>query len=314
VPKPDGPDSVRRVAHLVYRSVKEPAVKFGLPLFGVSPRFYADIALSAENNGFESVWMPEHLVFPETIPPTYLYSESGHPPVTSDTPLFDVWVSLAFIAHATTTIRLATNVYVLPLRHPIEVARSVVTLDRLSNGRVTMGIGVGWLEEEFDAVGRGFHDRGKRTDDIIPLLRRLWHDDVIEVHDAHFDFGPVKFQPKPRFGSIPIEVGGVSPAALRRAGRLGDGWIEIGSPTLEVAREKLDIVLGHRRDAGRADEPFEVTLGGQFGRDVDGVRRCQDAGATRVVVAPSVPGGERITPELIADFCKRFADEVITQL
>jgi hypothetical protein len=81
-----------------------------------------------------------------------------------------------------------------------------------------------------------------------------------------------------------------------------------------VAREKLDIVLGHRREAGRADEPFEVTLGGQFGRDVDGVRRCQDAGATRVVVAPIVPSGERITPELIADFCKRFADEVITRL
>jgi len=173
------------------------AVKFGLPLFGVSPRFYADIAKSAEDNGFESVWMPEHLVFPESIPPTYLYSESGYPPVSSDTPLFDVWVSLAYIAHATSSIRLATNVYVLPLRHPIEVARSVVTLDRLSNGRVTMGIGVGWLAEEFEAVGRGFHDRGRRADDMIVLMRRLWHDDVIEVHDDHFDFGPVKFQPKP---------------------------------------------------------------------------------------------------------------------
>jgi len=290
------------------------AVKFGLPLFGVSPRFYADIAKSAEDNGFESVWMPEHLVFPESIPPTYLYSESGYPPVSSDTPLFDVWVSLAYIAHATSSIRLATNVYVLPLRHPIEVARSVVTLDRLSNGRVTMGIGVGWLAEEFEAVGRGFHDRGRRADDMIVLMRRLWHDDVIEVHDDHFDFGPVKFQPKPRFGSIPIEVGGVSPPALRRAGRLGDGWIEIGSADLDEVRQKLDVVLKHRHEAGRDGEPFEVTLGGQFGRDVDGIRQCQDLGATRIVVAPRVPSGERITPELIADFCKRFADEVITKV
>jgi alkanesulfonate monooxygenase SsuD/methylene tetrahydromethanopterin reductase-like flavin-dependent oxidoreductase (luciferase family) len=189
-----------------------------------------------------------------------------------------------------------------------------VTLDRLSIGRVTMGIGVGWLEDEFDVVGRGFHDRGKRADAMIPLMRRLWTEDVIEVHDDHFDFDPVKFQPKPRFGSIPIEVGGVSAPALRRAGRLGDGWIEIGSPTLEAAREKLDIVLAHRHDAGRGDQPFEVTLGGQFGRDVDGIRRCEDAGATRIVVAPMMSPGERITPDFVADFCKRFADEVITQV
>ena len=289
-------------------------MKFGLPLFGMSPRFYGEVAQSAEANGFESVWMPEHLVFPEEIPPTYLYTDSGFPPVTSDTPLFDVWVALAYIAHATSTIRLATNVYILPLRHPVEVARSVVTLDRLSNGRVTMGIGVGWLEDEFDVVGRGFHDRGKRADAMIPLLRRLWSEDVIEVHDEHFDFAPVKFQPKPRAGSIPIEVGGASAAALRRAGRLGDGWIEIGSPTLAAASEQLAVVNEHRSAAGRNDQPFEVTLGGQFGRDVDDIRRCEDAGATRIVVAPLVAPGERITPDLVADFCARFADEVITQI
>jgi probable F420-dependent oxidoreductase len=287
-------------------------MKFGLPLFGVSPRFYADIAQAAEGNGFESVWMPEHLVFPAEIPPTYLYSESGAPPVTSDTPLFDVWVALAFIAHATETIRLATNVYILPLRHPIEVARSVVTLDRLSNGRVTLGIGVGWLEEEFDTVGRGFHDRGKRADAMIPLIRRLWSEDVIEEHNEFFSFGPVKFQPKPRQGSIPIEVGGVTKPALRRAGQLGDGWIEIGSPTLDDAKAKLDIVLAHRREAGRADQPFEVTLGGAFGTDLDGVRRCEEIGATRIVVGP--PMTQRITPEVVADFTKRYADEVISQL
>jgi probable F420-dependent oxidoreductase len=287
-------------------------MKFGLPLFGVSPRYYGEIARAAEDNGFESVWMPEHLVFPEVMPPTYLYTESGYPPVTPDTPLLDVWVVLSYIAQATSTIRLATNVYVLPLRHPVEVARSVVTLDRLSGGRVTMGIGVGWLEEEFDVVGRGFHDRGKRADAMIPLMRRLWTEDVIESHDEHFHFAPVKFQPKPIHRFIPIEVGGTSAPALRRAGRLGDGWIEIGSPTLEAAKEKLDIILAHRRDAGREDGPFEVTLGGAWGRDRDGVKRCEEAGATRIVVAPLISAGERITPALVGDFCKRFADEVIT--
>jgi probable F420-dependent oxidoreductase len=287
-------------------------MKFGLPLFGVSPRFYADIAKAAEDNGFESVWMPEHLVFPEEMPSTYLYTESGQPPVNPNTPLFDVWVSLAYIAQATSTIRLGTNVYVLPLRHPIEVARSTVTLDRLSNGRVTLGIGVGWLEDEFTAVGRTFHDRGKRTDVMIPLMRRFWTEDVIEHHDEHFDIPPIKFQPKPRFGSIPIEVGGISKPALRRAGQLGDGWIEIGSPTLDAAKEKLAVIEGHRKEAGRENLPFEVTLGGNFGRDLDGIRRCEEAGATRIIVAPMV--SERITPEVVADFTKRFADEVISKL
>jgi probable F420-dependent oxidoreductase len=287
-------------------------MKFGLPLFGVSPRFYAEIAKSAEENGFESVWLPEHLVFPEEIPPTYLYTESGYPPVTSDTPLFDVWVALSNIAQATSTVRLGTNVYVLPLRHPIEVARSVVTLDRLANGRVTMGVGVGWLEEEFVAVGRNFHDRGKRADVMIPLLRRLWSEDVIEHHDEFFDIPPVKFQPKPRFGMIPIEVGGASKAALRRAGRLGDGWIEIGSGSLEDVRAKLDVIEAHRREAGRDTLPFEVTLGGAYGRDLDGIRRCDEAGATRIVVAPLTDRG--ISLETVIDFTKRFADEVITKL
>ncbi|HEY3941117.1 MAG TPA: LLM class F420-dependent oxidoreductase [Acidimicrobiales bacterium] len=286
-------------------------MKFGLPLFGVSPRFYAPIAKAAEDNGFESIWLPEHLVFPEQIPPTYLYTESGYPPVTSDTALFDVWVALSNVAQATSSIRLGTNVYILPLRHPIEVARSVVTLDRLSNGRVTLGVGVGWLEDEFLAVGRSFHDRGRRADVMIPLLRRLWSEDVVEHHDEHFDIPPVKFQPKPRFGSIPIEVGGASAAALRRAGRLGDGWIEIGSASLDDVGKKLEVIAGHRRDAGREDLPFEVTLGAAYGRDIDGIRRCEEAGATRVVVGPSVAG--RIELDDVVSFTKRFADEVISR-
>jgi probable F420-dependent oxidoreductase len=287
-------------------------VKFGLPLFGVSPRFYGDIAAAAEQNGFESVWLPEHLVFPEEIPPTYLYSESGLPPVTADTPLFDPWVALAYIAHATTTIRLATNVYVLPLRHPIEVARSVVTLDRFSNGRVTLGVGVGWLEDEYAALARSFHDRGKRADAMIPLLRRLWSDDVIEEHNEHFDFGPVKFQPKPRHRHIPIEVGGASPGALRRAGRLGDGWIEVDCTTVDDVRAKLEVVFGARADAGRTDTPFEVTLSGSFGRDLDGVRRSEEAGATRIIISPVL--AERMSAEVVVDGIKRFADEVISHL
>jgi probable F420-dependent oxidoreductase len=286
--------------------------KFGLPLFGVSPRFYGEIAKAAEDNGFESVWMPEHLVMPAEIPPTYLYSESGAPPISPDTPMYDVWVVLAYIAQATERIRLATNVFILPLRHPLIVARSVVTLDRLSNGRTTLGVGVGWLEDEFEFVGLDFHDRGARTDEMIEIIRRLFTEDVIDVHTEHYDFGPLKFQPKPRQRPLPIEVGGTTPPALRRAGRLGDGWIEIASRDLDEIAQRLGIVQGHRVEAGREHLPFEVTVSLPSGGGLDDVRRLLDLGATRIVA-----GGARsanASPEGVVDFVKRFADEVIAKV
>ena len=200
-------------------------------IMGASFRAMPEVARIYEDNGLESLWVPEHLVFPATMPPRYPYTDSGYPVVTPDTPTYDPWVVLAYVAAATERIRLATNVFILPLRHPLQTARSVVTVDRVSGGRVTLGIGVGWLPDEFEYLEVDFAGRGRRTDAAIGAIRRLWSEDVIEVHDEHFDFGPVKFNPKPlQKPSIPIEVGGSSKPALRRAGRLGDGWIEIGSP------------------------------------------------------------------------------------
>ena len=142
-------------------------MKFCMVMLGLSPRHYPQVAAVAEANGFESITMPEHLLLPATMPPTYPYSETGYSVMSEATPLYDPWVVLASVASATTSIRLSTNVYVIPLRHPFVTARSVVTLDRISNGRVTLGAGVGWLQEEFDAAGQSFHDRGKRMDEIV---------------------------------------------------------------------------------------------------------------------------------------------------
>jgi len=153
-------------------------MKFGLSLMGLAPRFYGDVAATAEQHGFESVWAPEHLVLPAELPSTYLYSESGAAPIAPNSALYDPWVTLGFAAYATEKIRLATNVFILPLRHPFAVARSVLTVDRVSNGRVTLGIGVGWLAEEFDYTGQSFHDRGRRTDEIPQRALRLRSRDV----------------------------------------------------------------------------------------------------------------------------------------
>jgi probable F420-dependent oxidoreductase len=250
------------------------------------------------------------------MPPTYPYSESGLPPISSDTPLYDPWVVLGSVATVTETIRLSTYVYVLPLRHPFITARSVVTLDLVSNGRVTLGVGAGWLEEEFVASGQQFSDRGRRMEEAIEIIRRLWRDDVTEHHGEFYDFAPMKFQPKPvQKPSIPIEIGGHSRAALQRAGRLGDGWVEVGSGNLGTLGDRLRIVMAARRSAGREHEPFEISSG--LGTDPDKIRRCEDLGVTRVIVGPrSDPrfrpkDPARLRKEDFVDWCQRFADEVI---
>jgi probable F420-dependent oxidoreductase len=283
-------------------------MKFGTNIMGLSLRHFPAVAKAYEECGFESVWVPEHLVFPAEAPSTYPFSINGEPPFTPDTPTYDAWVLLTYIAAATERIRLGTSVYILPLRHPIQTARSVVTLDRVSNGRVTLGVGVGWLDVEFEYVGLSFDDRGRRADAAIDALRALWTEDVIEIHDEHFDFGPVKFQPKPlQKPSIPIEVGGVSMPALRRAGSRGDGWIEVGSQGVEDFRQKLDVVLEARAQAGRTGA-FEVTVFGDLAHDPSQYEALAEAGATRLVVDPRAEFGPRLDPDTVIDWATRFAD------
>lgn len=256
-------------------------MKFGTSIMGVSLRSYPEVAATFEESGFESIWIPEHLVFPAEMPATYPYSPDGYPSVTPETPSYDPWVLLGYLAAATSRIRLATNIFILPLRHPLQTARSVVSVDRVSGGRVTLGIGVGWLAEEFEYLGLEFANRGKQTDASIRAIRRLWTEDVIEVHDEFFDFGPVRFNPKPlQQPCIPIEIGGASPAALRRAGTLGDGWIEIGSTGIDDFADKLRTVEAARRTAGRSG-PFEITASGALADNISDYRRLRDAGATR---------------------------------
>jgi probable F420-dependent oxidoreductase len=251
-------------------------------------RGFAESSKALEDGGFESVWIPEHLAMPVEFPATYPYTDSGLPPVPSGTPCYNPFVLLSFVACATSTIRLATNVCILPLHHPLRTARDVVTLDRISGGRVTLGVGVGWMRDEFDWVGEDFTNRGRRTDEIIGLLRRLWTEDVVTYDSPNYRFGPVRFQPKPlQRPSIPIEVGGTSRAALRRAALLGDGWIEIGSADINEVSRCVTTIKNLRAEAGLDDQPFEVTVGGEWATDLDTLRRVADAGATRVLAWPA---------------------------
>ena len=304
-------------------------MKFAISMAGLGARHYPEVAETAEMNGFDSIWMPEHLIFPVEMTPNYSYTPDGYPPMHSDTPAFDPWIVLGGVATRTRTIKLATGVFILPLRHPIPVARSIVTLDRLSGGRVIAGIGVGWLPDEFEIVGQDFHNRGRRTDEMIVLMRKLWTGDTIEFHGEFYDLPPVKFLPKPvdKQQGIPIVVGGTSPGALRRAGRLGDGWIHhaqihasvySGEPNpgtderdfLEL-EDHLEVIDGHRRESGRADQAFDIVAG--MGATLDAARRCADMGVTTYSAGPSAAGLKGTKDDFI-DWIKRFADEVISRV
>ena len=262
-------------------------MKIGIPLFRLRHTQMAAVAKRAEELGFESVWVPEHLVLPTRFASRYPYSEDGLPPVEPSAPMLDPLILLTHIAAATSRIRLGTNIYILPLRHPLVTARIAMSLDVLSGGRLSLGIGVGWLEEEFRAAGIDFRTRGERTRECVLALKALWTQAEPEFHGRFFDFGPVKFEPKPvQAPHPPILFGGETETALRRAAALGDGWHGVAhDPASAVQRvARLRALLA---EAGREGDPFEVTVGHKGGPlDGEVLRNYAAAGVDRVTVLP----------------------------
>lgn len=276
-------------------------MKFGVALSGCHPALHVDVAVAADQLGFESVWMAEHLVFPVDMSGSP-HPGQDHPPVPPSTPVFDAFAWLAHIAAKTEQIRLGTNVYLLGLRHPFAAARAVQTLDWVSNGRTLLGVGAGWLRQEWTAAGLDPSTRGRRLDEALSVCRRLWTEDVVEHRGEFFDFGPVMFEPKTvQKPHPPVHVGGDSEAALRRAAR-HDGWYGLSSTPEEVATAVGR--LGElRREVGRDAEPFEVTVGA-VPRDPDDLERWRDAGVDRLVVSPWARSREAVSS--LQSFAERF--------
>ena len=236
-------------------------MEVGLSLFSVRPDRMPDFAVRAEELGYESVFAPDHVTFPVKFDSPYPGSPDGVFPYPLDTPLFDPWIALTQVAQVTTTIKLGTAIYVLALRHPIVAARAITTLDVLSGGRTIVGIGAGWLGEEFVALGIDPRTRFSRLEECVEAMRVLWTEREAEYHGNHFDFAPLYFEPKPVASPHPpILFGGYSDAALRRAVRFGDGWLSGGG-----AQDLAEIAALMRRiDALREElevsRPFQVTI------------------------------------------------------
>jgi probable F420-dependent oxidoreductase len=245
--------------------------------------------------------MADHLVFPVDMAGSPHPGEDA-PPVPPTTPVLDAFGWLCHLAARTETIRLGTNVYLLGLRHPFVAARAVQTLDRVSEGRALLGVGAGWLREEWRAAGLDPRTRGRRLDEALEVCCRLWTEPTVEHHGAFFDFPPVAFEPKPvQQPRPPIHVGGESPAALRRAARF-EGWYGLVH-TPESAAERVSALRALRRELGREALPFEVTVSG--GDPSPGeVEALAAAGVDRIVVAPW-----KRSPE-VGDALRRFAERL----
>ncbi|HTN78458.1 MAG TPA: LLM class F420-dependent oxidoreductase [Acidimicrobiales bacterium] len=246
----------------------------------------AEMARAADDAGFESLWTVEHVVYPDDYSSPYPYSPDGKMPAVPSTPIPDPLIWLAYVAAVTTSIRLATGILILPQRNPVVLAKELATLDEMSGGRVELGIGVGWLREEFDALGVPWEQRGARTDEYVAAMRALWASDGATYKGDFAGFTRVSSNPKPAQGTIPIVVGGHSRAACERAGRLGDGLFP-GKGTPAELRDMVDIVRQTAAACGRDPEGIEITAGSPaiFGDDpVGAAQELAEIGVRRIVV------------------------------
>jgi len=289
-------------------------MKFGIAFSNIGP--FVDpteairLARAAEDSGFESIWTVDHVVVPAGYQSKYPYDPSGRLPSGEGTVFPDPLIWLAYVAAGTSTLRLATGILIVPQRNPLVLAKELATLDLLSGGRMILGAGVGWLEEEFEALGVPFRGRGRRTDEAIGAMRALWSQEQATFEGSTVSFRNCCLRPQPPSGAIPVHVGGHSQAAARRAGRIGDGFFPFG-----VSRDEfpplLDVVRCSAEEAGRDPDSIEVSMQCNTTAGSEALaeaRALQKLGATRVVI-PAVLFGEDFTQAL-----SRYGTDVIGRI
>jgi probable F420-dependent oxidoreductase len=286
-------------------------VKFGIVFantgFAATPEGAASLGKIAEEAGFESLWTVEHVIVPAGYESQYPYSPTGKMPGSEDNPIPDPLIWLTWVAANTRTIKLATGILILPQRNPIVLSKEVATLDVLSGGRTILGVGVGWLREEFDAIGVDFDDRGPITDEYMEALRELWTSEEPTFKGTWTSFDRAKMYPKPaQAGGVPLHVGGHTKAAARRAGRLGDGFFPARGSHEELA-SLFELARSTATEAGRDPSVIEMTCGGAM--DIDGVKRFADIGADRLVI-PAFGRDAESYKQMLGG----FGDNVISKL
>ena len=277
--------------------------------FGVLPPYRAGVAADpdwmtafaqgCEQLGYESIYTVEHVVVPTVYDENYPYSESGRMPLPADCPIPDPLDLLAFLAGRTERLVLGTGVVVGPHHHPLVLAKRLATIDRLSKGRMLLGVGVGWMREELESTGVDFHTRGRRLDELLAALRAVWADEESGFDGEFFSFEGVRSEPRPVLpGGVTIHIGGHSEAAARRAGRYADGFHPLGLDDDElVARWRLvqDTAEAAGRDPGAMDLCATVFVGAV---DEAAVERAASLGVSRIVCSTASADWSRLADEL----------------
>ena len=217
------------------------------------------VAVAAERAGFATLWSGEHVVMVDESASRYPYSDDGRIAVPAEADWIDPLIGLSFVAAATSSIRIATGVLLLPEHNPVLLAKQAATLDTLSGGRLTLGVGIGWSREEFDALGVPFERRGARTKEYVEAMRTLWRDDVASFDGEFVGFDAVRVNPKPVHDSrIPIVLGGNSDVALRRVAAWGDGWYGFNLESVDAVAESIAYIRDQCGQRGR--DPAELRL------------------------------------------------------
>jgi probable F420-dependent oxidoreductase len=279
-----------------------------------APDDWVELTRVAEAAGFDQVSLSDHVFYPDKLDSSYPYSATGQPIFPPDTQWPDVWVMIGALAAVTARITFSTHVYVLPARNPFVVAKAVGTAARLSGGRVLLGVGAGWMREEFTQLEQPFERRGARMEEQIAVLRTLWRGGMVEHHGEFYDFDRLEMAPAPA-DPVPILIGGHSETALRRAARIGDGWMGVyyGLDELKGIVERLQ---GYRHEYGTAEGPFEIQASIVDRLPTPDVcAELDDIGVTAIVTSAWMMEGLQFAS--LADNVRaleRFAEEYIAPL
>lgn len=270
-----------------------------------------ELAPAADSHGWHSMSFSDHVVNPAEINTPYPYTDDGSRRWQPFTDWPDPWVMIGALATITKRLRFTNNIFVLPMRNPYLVAKAISTAAIVSKNRVTAAFGVGWSRDEFELMQQDFSTRGKRTDEMLEVMRLLWTGKMVDYEGKYYQFSAMEMNPAPS-EAIPIWIGGISEPAMKRAARLADGWVTDLQSTADIV-ESIGKINQWRREFGRENEPFEVMATPNDAWDVDGYRRLQDAGVSHILTMPwPFYHGESDKLEHKLDGIRRYADDIIS--
>jgi len=288
-------------------------MKFGIVPINVDvfaePDMLVPFVQRAEALGYESVWTAEHVIIPKQYSSVYPYNPSGKVPFRPDAAIIDPLIALTYVAASTKRLRLGTGVNILPQMSPLYLAKWASSIDYLSKGRLMLGVGVGWLKEEFEAIGVSFAHRGKRADEYLQALKQVWTGEEVNYHGEFLNWQGFMMRPRPaQPGGIPLVIGGVTPAAIRRLVRYGDGWYVIGKD-LDDYRAHMRAFHDECQRQGRNSSEIEITAyWNYYNEGRESLAVYKELGVHRLLVNMRALRDRDVTTAM-----ERFGEEVVTK-